>query len=97
MLNPVHRAGANELIERYLGTAYDNVKTVAESIMSINLLGNLGSDALNTLGSLNHNALNEIAENMDKINLVAEIAAVERDYGTITEIVQISYDYGSIV
>lgn len=34
--NPLHYQGGNELVEQYIGTAYDNVKAVAQNLDAIN-------------------------------------------------------------
>lgn len=75
MQNPLHAHSANQLIEEYIGTAYENVKELAKQLDAIvNLNTNL-TDI--TAVAANLNTLNQLA--LDAENLASNLGTFNQD------------------
>jgi len=89
MLTPLNNLTANDLVEQYIGTAYDNVKAVADNATNINAVV-ANEENINLAAGLSAN-IDIVADNALNINKVAAIdAAVTTVAGIDTNVTTVA-------
>ena len=69
MQTPLNRDTGNEIVERYIGTAYDKVKVVADNIAEITSAAALAPDVAIVVGAIAN--INAVGVNIANVNIVA--------------------------